>query len=113
MATTTTTISNGVTDLGCSIFVHEGVYVDRDGSRKNYVDPDWILVGASTADNRMAYAACEQLDKQGMEFIPERRVPMVFDDLEQEKRCFRLQCRPIAIPGDLNTWSVAQVTNLS
>ena len=95
---------------GITLYVSEEQYEDTDGTMKYFVPEKECLIAATGIQNVMAYAGVAQASEGGMQVYSGRRIPLVYwDPSGEDYRRLRLSSRPIAIPGNTDSWTVLQV----
>jgi Phage major capsid protein E len=77
-----------------------------------YMPPEMILVASAEVQNKMAYGEVVQTDSENSRMVSSfraSRVPSYITIDGEDQVSFRLQSRPVPIPVDILSWTVAQV----
>ncbi len=106
---------------GMPLFSYEGMF-EEAGAMHHYCPPDQILVASKASQNRFCYGSIIQTEDAsssgdgwgtkavGTYQLP--RVPQYVTDAGDDQLKFRLWSRPLAVPVNTKTWSVATVCTL-
>jgi hypothetical protein len=118
--------SFGVSAIGSfwnmPILSYEGMYEGDDAMMHYYFPPNQILVASKASQNRFCYGMVVQTEENvatgegwgahavGTYQLP--RVPQYVTDGTTDQLLFRLWSRPLAVPVNMKTWTVATVCTL-
>jgi hypothetical protein len=101
------------TFFGLSITEYNAMYRDPFTNMMDYyMPPDQILIASAEVQNRLAYGEVVQVDSENKRLVSSyraQRVPQYVGEEGEDQVSFRLQARPVPIPVDIVSWTVATV----
>jgi hypothetical protein len=99
--------------FGLSITEYSAMYRDPFTNMMDYyMPPDQILIASAEVQNRLAYGEVAQVDSENQRLMNSyraQRVPQYVGEPGEDSVSFRLQSRPVPIPVDILSWTVATV----
>jgi hypothetical protein len=105
----------GVSILGTyrnlPIYTHEALYVDHSGAQVPFVPPKMALVACNNPMNRLCFAGIRQTNEgeTGFDVLEGPRIPCVWMEKGEDVRYYRVSSRPVPVPNNTKSWTVATV----
>jgi hypothetical protein len=96
------------------ILSYEAMYESPlDGQMHYFLPPDYVLVASTAQQHRFCYGQITQVE-EGNNVVDYHatRVPQYVTDAKTDQLLMRLWSRPLPVPVDVLSWSVAKVCNL-
>ncbi|MDT8901841.1 major capsid protein [Anaeroselena agilis] len=98
-----------IESLNLEMFAYNGLYLDDDGTNKQYIPDDYFIMGIP-GRGRQLYGAITQMDNDEVFRTYEgRNVPKVWSEKGKDVRQIRMASAMVPLPEDVNDWYTLKV----